>query len=307
MYYNSPELENLLKKYGVIPIQVLFSSGMLSRSDIFNNRQRANTETEDFLESIGYQWDEKFKSYFKDRKIQCVTYITNKVYPDGVYLWFFENVCKVLHQIDLNVWLVNNVNNFIDEFWKLTGIIKPQPLSKDQDKPTAPSSNMGGISPSNKNLNKTTTDIDKIIKEIPPGSHMSSDEIINLYKKAKETQNTKLMDLVKTLKLKESIKKSELKKIIKEIVTGIFKEMTTTGAVSPVSTPKAFSKKSLKQEDEEEKLDEMTTTGDVSGYNIPSAFSRKGGSKRGVDGSSKLGYDLTPIGKKEMERPGDKL
>ena len=52
---------------------------------------------------------------------------------------------------------------------------------------------------------------------------------------------------------------------------------------------------------------EESTTGNVSGYNIPAAFSRRGGSQRGVAGSSKLGYDLTPIGKKEMNRRGDTL
>jgi hypothetical protein len=138
--------------------------------------------------------------------------------------------------------------------------------------------------------------------------------------------------------------------------------MTATAAVSPVSTPMAFSKKGanpkmeedmsakeviykdreggidvywvnnkdtggkiyLKPEsiakflkkgyrivqlslEEEQKIDEMTTTGDVSGYNIPSAFSKKGGSHRGVEGSAKLGYELTGIGKQEMQRQGDPL
>jgi hypothetical protein len=52
---------------------------------------------------------------------------------------------------------------------------------------------------------------------------------------------------------------------------------------------------------------EMTTTSAVTGYNVPAAFSRKGGSKAGVAGSAKLGYNLTPIGKKEMELRGDNL
>ncbi len=56
-----------------------------------------------------------------------------------------------------------------------------------------------------------------------------------------------------------------------------------------------------------DRVNEMTATGDVSGYNIPSAFARKGGSERGVAGSAALGYELTPIGKKEMQRSGDKL
>jgi hypothetical protein len=81
--------------------------------------------------------------------------------------------------------------------------------------------------------------------------------------------------------------------------------MSTTGAASPISTPMAFSKKNNVKEDE--KIEEMTVTGDVSGYNVPSAFSRKGGSHKGVAGSAKLGYELTPLGKKDMERQGDTL
>jgi hypothetical protein len=60
-------------------------------------------------------------------------------------------------------------------------------------------------------------------------------------------------------------------------------------------------------EEKKKELEEMTTTGDVSGYNVPSAFARKGGSKKGVEGSAALGYTLTSIGQKEMERTGDKL
>jgi len=50
-----------------------------------------------------------------------------------------------------------------------------------------------------------------------------------------------------------------------------------------------------------------TVTGDVSGFNVPGWVSRKGGSKKGVEGSAALGYELTPMGKKEMQRTGDKL
>lgn len=57
----------------------------------------------------------------------------------------------------------------------------------------------------------------------------------------------------------------------------------------------------------DEPISEMTTTGDVSGYNVPSAFSKKGGSHKGVEGSAALGYTLTPQGKKEMDRKGDRL
>lgn len=61
-------------------------------------------------------------------------------------------------------------------------------------------------------------------------------------------------------------------------------------------------------------IDEMTTTSGgggssvgTTGYNIPGAFSRRGGSVKGVKGSEKLGYTLTPAGEQEMKREADKL
>lgn len=87
---------------------------------------------------------------------------------------------------------------------------------------------------------------------------------------------------------KETVKKSELKAVIKECIRTILNE--------------------LKPEEDEEELDEVTTTmGGTPGYNIPGWISRKGGSKAGVEGSRKLGYELTPAGEKEMQRPGDRL
>lgn len=52
-------------------------------------------------------------------------------------------------------------------------------------------------------------------------------------------------------------------------------------------------------------LAEMTTTGNVAGYNIPGWVSNRGGSSKGVAGSGKLGYELTPIGKQDMGRKAD--
>lgn len=80
---------------------------------------------------------------------------------------------------------------------------------------------------------------------------------------------------------------------------GEVSEETGTAAVSPVATPFAFKKKNLAEMN--------TTDGGTTGYNVPGAFARKGGSVKGVAGSAALGYELTPIGKKEMNRTADKL
>jgi hypothetical protein len=60
-------------------------------------------------------------------------------------------------------------------------------------------------------------------------------------------------------------------------------------------------------QDPDKNIDEVTTTGDVGGYNIPAAFTKKGGSQRGLNVSSNMGYELTSIGKKEMNRKADRL
>lgn len=106
--------------------------------------------------------------------------------------------------------------------------------------------------------------------------------------------------------MSESIKRSHLNKLIQEIVRrvvkeikeGKLKEMTTTAAVSPVTGPNAFKKKT-----EEETIDEMTTTSAVSGYNIPGAFTNKMNRKDRIE---VLGYKMTPEGNKEYNRPGDR-
>lgn len=54
-------------------------------------------------------------------------------------------------------------------------------------------------------------------------------------------------------------------------------------------------------------LNEMTTNSAVTGYNVPGCFAKAGGSKKGVEGSEKLGYTLTSTGKDEMSRHADKL
>lgn len=87
------------------------------------------------------------------------------------------------------------------------------------------------------------------------------------------------------------------------------KEQSMTGAVSPVTGPNAFKKKESTEEDAQ--LDEMTTTSGgggssagTTGYNIPGAFSRK---MNGRDHIEVLGYEMTPAGKKEYDRKGDRL
>lgn len=89
-----------------------------------------------------------------------------------------------------------------------------------------------------------------------------------------------------------------VRRIVKEIGDGKIKEMTGTSATSPVTGPKAF-----KSIDNDETIDEMTTTSAVSGYNVPGAFTNKINRKDRIE---VLGYTMTPEGRKEYNRPGDK-
>lgn len=45
---------------------------------------------------------------------------------------------------------------------------------------------------------------------------------------------------------------------------------------------------------EQKEVNEDTVTGNVAGYSTPAAFSNRGGSEKGVQGSEKLGFTLTP-------------
>lgn len=104
------------------------------------------------------------------------------------------------------------------------------------------------------------------------------------------------------------MKKHELTELIREIVSRIVKEIkieeeSACAAVAPV-TGKVIRKESPMEEEMDDQISE-TVTGDVSGYNVPSWVSKKGGSAAGVAGSRTLGYELTPIGQKDMQRVAD--
>jgi hypothetical protein len=180
------------------------------------------------------------------------------------------------------------------------------------------------------------------LKKFKAGDILSEDKIVELYKLAKEEKNNNLMRLVESFKINETIKKSDLESIIREIVSGVLKEIqepSSPQSTIPLDTPygvidthtkKVVYKTTYKNRAramrladakdnkygayrykamilKDKHVNEMTTTGAVSGFNVPSAFSRRGGSERGVEGSKSLGYELTPVGKKDMDRDGDAL
>lgn len=301
---------------------------------------------EEELVSAGYQWDNATKSYKKND--ETIYYFE----PGQTYVWVWgDSLFRALKQGDmLNKWVSGNAKypngkakQFKITYSKMVGIPVPEekPIDRMDSTGDAPEMDMpSGPVPSRANVGNPPSEADAIIAQIQkkykvdPNAklskqapiRMSSDEIIDLYKKAKALKATdpngsaKLMTFIKTLQLLEEnkIKKSQLTALISEIVKNITAEilkkkkveeeggagashggMSVTANASPVNGPNAFKKKNIK---------EMTTTdGGTPGYQIPGAFAREGGSKAGVAGSAKLGYQLTPIGQKEMNRKGDKL
>ena len=91
----------------------------------------------------------------------------------------------------------------------------------------------------------------------------------------------------KEVPLQETISRKALKQIIKEALRHILREM-----------PK-------KKTGEE--IDEITVTGNVEPINLPGNVkpgwvAKQGGSMRGILGSKALGYELTPLGKKQFDQ-----
>lgn len=463
MSANPQAMMKLMQDFRVAPLVAI--QGL---QEALAMRTKADPKNEEIILSAGYKWDSHMGAYISDRNYQSIAAL-----PQGVFMWMFGNLGKILkNDVKLGIWIGGRSNQFATELLHLSG----------DDEPIQ----TGGIQTTTRPEPPSEEDkINKILKTVQAGSRMDADRIIDLYKMAKDAENEKLMSLVRTLQVKENIKKSELKSVIKEIVKGIceeimvveqddsmspppthlydlkkgiyptdfktapnyirikksnipgefvvawftngrfndnksyytndladayktfkamqpqvdvanlagMKEQSVTGAVSPVTTSFAFKKKTNEESDDklkgkivrpgqikleggidpnlakkianhhwyienselgsdgvwnfrtrgkayccavgllngqpailskiptgnlellvgnqeifdEEPISEMTTTGAVAGYNIPAAFARKGGSKRGVEGSAKLGYTLTSIGKKEMKRQGDNL
>lgn len=308
-----PKLVKLFLHFGIVPMEGIPEQVQ----SLINSRTQAQPKTLAVLDAAGFQWDPTRESYITGRNEQEIY-----AFPQRIYLWIYEGTGKILQNTNaLQQWLAGPNQQYIQMFDKLTGADQPVNIGPGTvSRPSPPTAQDAA---------------EKILQTVKPGSRLDADRIIDIYKLAKETGNQKLMDLVKTLQMQESIKKSALKALVAEIAKVVIKEMMTKEgrmslsslSVSPnlkstccqaVSAGKTDTKKDGKitgicskcknHATFTKSVNEMTTTDSgTPGYNIPGWVSRKGGSKRGIEGSRSLGYDLTPIGKKDMERMGDKL
>lgn len=312
-----PSVLNQLANFGVAPLDSIKGAKQAiasKKSTKANNPQDAET-----LQNAGYVWSSNDNTYNKgDRKIYA--------FPN-IFLWTWANAIgrAVKSGDNLSKWLSGDEKypqgketHFISKYNEMTGQTSapidrmsltgdPEPLEYPPG--PVPDRSMVGTPPS-----EVDTIIAQAKKEAGPNQRLHPDKIIDLYQKAKAFKDsdpegyTKLMTFIKTLRTLtgESIKRSHLNKLIQEIVRrvvreinqGKLKEMTTTAAVSPVTGPKAFKKKT-----EEETIEEMTTTSAVSGYNVPGAFTNKMNRKDRIE---VLGYKMTPEGNREYNRPGDR-
>lgn len=121
----------------------------------------------------------------------------------------------------------------------------------------------------------------------------------------------------KKVTMEDVREKDELKMAIRTLMNNDESKMTKDVARA-ILQRKGYSKDKIvsleNPNDLTTPLEEMTTTSGgggssagTTGYNIPGAFSKKGGSEAGVEGSESLGYTLTGIGKKDMQRHADRL
>jgi len=203
------ELAALLKANGVVPLKILTES-LAVKGVTLDTRGKAQPKTEEVLESNGFIWDQNNTIYRSDRGYQAVV-----AYPSRIYVWSYASVGKFLpNTSNLSAWISGPNQKFINELMQLTGESDPINVGSATERPAPPSQEQ---------------EIDNILKKIKPGTRMKADAIIDLYKKAKNSENEKLMNLVKTLQVQESIKNSDLRMILKEIVKGILKEVVAMG------------------------------------------------------------------------------
>ena len=328
MNYNLEVVKKLMPVFGVVPIEYIRGLKKL----IDSGKTGRSPEHESILISKGYEWNEIKKSYTYGTMDEVYTF------PESpVAIWTYgKNLAKVLNGIPtFQNWIVGNdkypngkANEFIKVYSEMTGETDDGGGVGVAD---APNRGIGGtefkfagtgMRPNKPEFKQPSDPTDALIfrlkKKAGFNKTLPSDEIIILGMRAKKENNQKLLDFLKTIKpLGENfVKKSDLSKLIQEIAKRIVTEIdvdeqSTTGAASPVTGPTALKKKKVM---DEEQIDEMTTTSGgggssagTTGYNIPGAFSRRGGSEKGIKGSEKLGYKLTPTGKKDMQRSADKL
>lgn len=297
---------------------------------VINNSEKAPAKYEPFITGAGYEWSDSNNAYVNGEY---------KIYffaPKGICIWTWnDQMGRVLENSSkLKKWLIDDekypggkVNKFIELYTQMIGGASKPPVNR-MDEPVGDVPNVTppeGPVPDRSNVgtppSKSKSIIAQINKKYPSGK-VPTDTIIDLYTQWKN--DPEMMAFIKTLNpLSENkMAKSDFSELIREIVKGIIKEIkmgqktnedSVAASASPVTGPMALKKKSEEGLEplgrmEEEQIDEMTTTmSGTPGYNIPGAFSREGGSKKGVDGSRKLGYELTSIGKKDMETKADKL
>lgn len=194
---------------------------------------------------------------------------------------------------------------------RMAGGEEPEPT---EEPPAGPVPDRSGVKPV-----AGSSEAEKIIKAIykkgnvdfnakPYKQHpiyLDSDEILDLYQKAKTMPPEEGEKIIKFLKsgmvkpLEEGkISKATLAALMEHIVSGIVKEIENAKA-------KAKAKK-------QKELEEMTTTSGgggssagTPGYMIPGAF--KAGNSKKKDHIEVLGYKLTPQGEQELNKSPDKL
>jgi hypothetical protein len=252
-------LTKLGPTFGVYPLEGV---GEKVKQFIANNPgDKAPADMDPILVGAGYQWNDGSNNYTLQN--QVIYYIAEQ----NVCIWLWDNsVFRPLKDAKvLQKWVQGDekypdgkANKFIEIYTKAVG--GDVTTSNDERGVDNGPINFNGTGVRSddaepKNVDPTDALIAQLTKKAGLRKTLPSDDMITIGLKAKKEGNQKLLKFLSTIKpLNENyIKKSALTELIQHIVKKVVSEMnvkeeTTTASISPITTPFAFKKKNVKED-----------------------------------------------------------
>jgi len=205
---NKDTLQKLFQEYYIMAIPQF--------APALAHRIKADPQHDQALNDEGYVWDRKQVVYQHPRMGAIVAL------PNGMFIWMIGNFGKVLKNPDkLSIWINGRNEEFIGKYMQAMG-------------QTSDDIKFGGEGERSKPYNPTPVEkgdptdqaIAKLRKQAGPKKALPSDLMISLGQSAKKDGNQKMLDFLKTMNpiMENTIKRSQLDALIREIVRGIVKE-----------------------------------------------------------------------------------
>jgi len=219
---------NVLKKLSSVYAAISIDQDKNIKNFIFSGQsERAPKEFDDILGNGGFEWSDITKNYsMGDQKIYYSA-------PQSMFIWVWASIIirGIKGAKSLSQWVSGSdkypegkSTNFIKTY---LGMVNGN-LDRGEGGSDIEFDGSGERSADYKSEPLAPDDIliAQFKKKMGNGFRLPTDDIIDLYNKAKELKSNKLMTFVKSIKpLNEnSINKSTLEEIIKEIVKGIVSE-----------------------------------------------------------------------------------